>query len=151
MIIYNTLNAKWSLQKLFWLITIIIALIWRSVDSIDQTTFFGEINYKTAFFHMSEFLYELSYLIHQVICWCIFTNCSHAYFTLLLKSEKPVTERNKRNKVFEAHLLTKETSSWFLLIGSLKMTYARSYACGSWIFIKWRFGSFLAACLTQIH
>ena len=50
---------------------------------------------------------------------------------------------------FEAYLLTEETNSWFLLIGSLKMTYARPYACGSWIFIKLRgFWSFFMACLT---
>ena len=39
-IICNTFNAKWSLLKLFWLITIIIALIWRSVDNFDKRTYF---------------------------------------------------------------------------------------------------------------
>ena len=46
-------------------------------------------------------------MLNFFLCPCSY----HAYFTLLLKSEKPVTERNKRNKVFETHLLTKETSS----------------------------------------
>ena len=48
--------------------------------------------------------------------------------------------RKKWTWLFEACLLTKETSSWFLLIGSLKMTYARSYARGSWIFFERREG-----------
>ena len=53
--------------------------------------------------------------------------------------------------VFEAYLLTKETSSRFLLIGSLKMTYARSYTRRSWIFIKRRGCElFFEACLTRL-
>ena len=36
----------------------------------------------------------------------------------------------KKLTVFEAYLLTKGASSWFLLIGSLKLTYATSYARG---------------------
>ena len=66
-------------------------------------------------------------------------------FYFVLKSEKRVTKRN--DSIFEANLLTKETSSQFLLIGSLKMTDARSYAGG---FIKPRgLGSFFAVYLTQ--
>ena len=68
-----------------------------------------------------------------------------AYFILSLKS-KLVTERNKRLSLFI------DQRNQFLIpaVGSLKMTYARSYARGSWIFNKRRgFGSFFAACLTQ--
>ena len=64
MIICNTFNATWSLSKPFWLISTIVALMWRSVDNFDKRTCFGEKKYKTAFFHMSDVLYELSYLIH---------------------------------------------------------------------------------------
>ena len=64
----------------------------------------------------------------------------HTYLILLLKSEKRVAER--KDWAFKAIInsLTEETSSWFLLIGSLKMTYARSYARGSWIFFERREG-----------
>ena len=38
--------------------------MWRSVDNFDKRTFLGENKYEAAFFHMSDLLYELSYLIH---------------------------------------------------------------------------------------
>ena len=40
--------------------------MWRSVDNFDKKTYFwrNKNKYKTAFFHMSDFFYELSYLIH---------------------------------------------------------------------------------------
>ena len=53
-------------------------------------------------------------------------------------------QKEIKESVLEAYFLTKETSSWFLLIESLKMIYARSYACGSW-----GFESFFVACLTK--
>ena len=40
-------------------------------------------------------------------------------------------QKEIKDSAFEAYLLTKETSSWFPLIESLKMTYARSHVCGS--------------------
>ena len=74
----------------------------------------------------------------------------HAYFILPLKSEKNVLQKEIEDWAFEACQLTKETSSWFLLTGLLKMTYARSYVHGSWIFIKRSvFKLIFAACLTQ--
>ena len=45
----------------------------------------------------------------------------HAYFILSLKSEKCVTERNKRLNLWSLYLVTKETSSCFRLIGSWKI------------------------------
>ena len=35
-------------------------------------------------------------------------------------------QKEIKGRAFKAYLLAKETSSWFLLIGSLKMTYARA-------------------------
>ena len=68
------------------------------------------------------------------------------------ENQKNVLQKDIKDWVFQAYLLTEETSSGFLLIGSLKMTYARSYVPGSWIFIKPReFGSFIMVCLTQIQ
>ena len=49
----------------------------------------------------------------------------NACFILSHKSEKCVTER--KNLGFEVYLLTRETSSWFLLTKSLNLTCARSY------------------------
>ena len=34
------------------------------METLTKGPIFGENTYKTAFFHMSDFLYELSYLIH---------------------------------------------------------------------------------------
>ena len=44
------------------------------------------------------------------------------------KNQKKVLQEEVKDWAFEACSLTKETSSWFPLIGSLKMTCARSYA-----------------------
>ena len=69
----------------------------------------------------------------QILCLYSY----HAYFILSLKSEN-LFQKEIKDWVFEVHLLTKETSSWFPLNGSVKMTCARSYAHGSWIIIKRR-------------
>ena len=80
---------------------------------------------------------------------CVLILIMHILFCRYNK--KNLLQKKIKDWVFEALLLTKESSSWFLLIGSMKMTYPRSYARHSWIFIKGRFGSFLAACLTQFQ
>ena len=89
-------------------------------------------------------LKDISQVMSNFLCLYSY----HAYFILSLKSEKHVTERNKR--LFEAYLLTKETSSWFLLIGSLKLTYARSYARRSGIEGLNRFSWHVLIKLTKI-
>ena len=70
----------------------------------------------------------------------------HAYFILSHKSEKRVTEWNKR-LAFEFYLSTggNPTSSLFPLTESLKMTCARSYAWFLNFFVRRRgFGLFFA-------
>ena len=54
-----------------------------------------------------------------------FPSSACAYFTLLHKTEKCVTER--KDRIFEVYLLTGEANSWFPQIESLTMTCARSY------------------------
>ena len=51
----------------------------------------------------------------------------HAYF-ILPQNQKNVLQKEIKDWTFKAYLLTEETSSWFLLIESLKITCARSYA-----------------------
>ena len=60
------------------------------------------------------------------MCLCSY----HVYFILSQKSEKHVTERNKRLSLWSlfTYSLTKETSSWFPRIGSVKVTCVRSCA-----------------------
>ena len=49
----------------------------------------------------------------------------HAHFILSL-NQKNMLQKEIKDWAFQAYLLTKETSSWFQLIGSWKMTCARS-------------------------
>ena len=60
------------------------------------------------------------------MCLCSY----HVYFILSQKSEKHVTERNKRLSLWSlfTYSLTKEISSWFPWIGSVKVTCVRSCA-----------------------
>ena len=44
------------------------------------------------------------------------------------KNQKNVLQRESKDWTFKAYLLTADTSSWFPLIESLKITCARSYA-----------------------
>ena len=53
----------------------------------------------------------------------LFLSCM---FYFVAKIRKTCYRKKIKDSVCEAYLLTKETSSWFLLIGSLKMTFARS-------------------------
>ena len=77
-------------------------------------------------------------------CW------SHHWKWLVLDYMCVVLEFLSNGEGLLTYLLTKETSSWFLLIASLNMTCARLSVHGSWIFIKQRwFESFFVACHTQ--
>ena len=49
------------------------------------------------------------------------------------KNVKNVLQKEIKDWTFKAYLLNADTSSWFPLIESLKITYARTYG-GSWIF-----------------
>ena len=62
----------------------------------------------------------------KTFCLCSY----HVYFILSQKSEKHVTERNKRLSLWSlfTYSLTKEISSWFPRIGSVKVTCVRSCA-----------------------
>ena len=49
-------------------------------------------------------------------------------FYSMVKIWKNLVQKEIKDWTYKAYLLTEETSSWFLLIESLKITYAKSYA-----------------------
>ena len=53
------------------------------------------------------------------------------HFLFCRKNQKNVLQKEVKDWTFEAYALTDETTSWFLLIESLKMTFksVRSYVC----------------------
>ena len=62
------------------------------------------------------------------------------------KNEKNMLQKEIKDWTFGAYSLTKEISSWFVLIASLKMTCVRS-CVWFWNFI--REGLFFVACIAQ--
>ena len=69
--------------------------------------------------------------VHTAVSKLCKTFCVFIFIMLFLfccKNRKNVLQKKIKDWTFDAYSLTKKSSSWFLLIASLKMTCARSYA-----------------------